>query len=95
MTGPTQPSGSRQPPGLAGLVILLAGATGQSGIATARALTAAGATVVAVGRDRARLAAALTGIPGIRSEVVDLGSPGRQHRDWPTGSAQSSAGSTA
>lgn len=67
MTGPTAGS-------LDGLVIVLAGATGPAGTATAKALTAAGATVVAVGRNPARLAAALHGIPGIRSEVGDLGS---------------------
>ena len=55
----------------AGRVVLLAGATSASGLAAARALTAAGARVVAVGRSAEKLAE-LERIPGIRLEVCDL-----------------------
>ncbi|MDN4483070.1 SDR family NAD(P)-dependent oxidoreductase [Demequina lignilytica] len=56
--------------GVDGRTVLVAGATSASGAAAVRALVAAGATVVAAGRDRDRLAplAAM----GARIEAVDL-----------------------
>jgi Short-chain alcohol dehydrogenase of unknown specificity len=54
----------------AGRLVLVAGATSASGEAATRTLTGAGARVVAVGRDRARLAA-LAAL-GARVEVADL-----------------------
>lgn len=51
--------------------MLIAGATSASGRAAARALAAAGARVVAVGRDAAKLEA-LGAVPGVRLEVCDL-----------------------
>lgn len=57
--------------GVAGRVVLLAGATSASGLAAARALASARARVVAVGRSADRLAA-LEVVPGIRLEVCDL-----------------------
>ena len=56
---------------VAGRVVLLAGATSASGLAAARALAAAGAQVVAVGRSAEKLAG-LDGIAGVRVEVCDL-----------------------
>jgi NADP-dependent 3-hydroxy acid dehydrogenase YdfG len=56
---------------VAGRVVLLAGATSASGLAAARALAAAGARVVAVGRSAEKLAD-LDGITGVRVEVCDL-----------------------
>lgn len=55
----------------AGRVVLIAGATSASGLAAARALAAAGARVIAVGRDAGKLDA-LGAIPGVRLEVCDL-----------------------
>jgi len=54
----------------AGRLVLVAGATSASGEAATRTLAGAGARVVAVGRDRARLAA-LAAL-GARVEVADL-----------------------
>ncbi len=55
---------------LAGRVVLVAGATSTSGHAATRALVGAGARVVTVGRDAARLAP--TTRLGARAEVCDL-----------------------
>lgn len=57
-------------PGAAGRVVVIAGATSESGIAAARALVSAGARVVAVGRDRARFGDRLP--EGVIIEVCDL-----------------------
>lgn len=56
--------------GVAGRAVLVAGATSASGAAAVRALGAAGATVVAAGRDRDRLAPLAS--MGARIETVDL-----------------------
>jgi NADP-dependent 3-hydroxy acid dehydrogenase YdfG len=57
----------------AGRLVVIAGATSASGHAAARELTAAGARVVAVGRDAARLAQ----LPdAVRTEVCDLTNEG-------------------
>ena len=58
--------------GTAGRVIVVTGAAGSAGTATTRALAAAGATVVAVGRSPERLSAMAQVIPGISVEVADL-----------------------
>lgn len=65
---------------VAGRVVLLAGATSLSGLAAARVLASAGARVVAVGRDSARLDSLRvlndrlteTGSPAARLEVCDV-----------------------
>ena len=59
--------------GPAGRVVVLTGATGSAGTATARALVAAGATVVAVGQSAQRLSMLAERIPGISVAVADLG----------------------
>lgn len=53
-------------------VVLIAGATSASGLAAARALSGAGARVVAVGRNRNRLDALGAEVPGAGVEVCDL-----------------------
>jgi NAD(P)-dependent dehydrogenase (short-subunit alcohol dehydrogenase family) len=53
-------------------VVLIAGATSASGFAAARALASAGARVVAVGHDTAKLEALAADVPGVRTEVCDL-----------------------
>lgn len=53
-------------------VVLLAGATSDAGLAVARAARAAGATVVATGRDDAKLAALAAEVPGVVTETIDL-----------------------
>jgi len=64
---------SRRPAGeLDGLVIVVTGATGSAGRATARALAWAGADVVAVGRDEHRLAALFEEVSGVHPQVADL-----------------------
>ena len=55
-----------------GRLVLIAGATSASGLATARALTGAGARAVAVGRDAEKLARLADAVPGVRTEVCDL-----------------------
>lgn len=60
--------------GVAGRTVLIAGATSESGAAATRALVGAGALVVAVGRDAARLAP-LADL-GARGEVCDLADEG-------------------
>ncbi|WP_438353841.1 SDR family NAD(P)-dependent oxidoreductase [Microbacterium sp. CJ88] len=57
---------------LTGRAVLVAGATSASGLAATRVLTAAGATVIAAGRDRTRLDALATAVPGVRVEECDL-----------------------
>ncbi|WP_375386556.1 SDR family NAD(P)-dependent oxidoreductase [uncultured Microbacterium sp.] len=52
--------------------VLIAGATSTSGLAAARALTSAGARVVAVGHDPQKLEGLGAAVPGIRTEVCDL-----------------------
>lgn len=59
---------------LAGRTALLAGATSRSGLVAAERLSAAGARVIAVGRDHARLEDLAAAVPGVRVEVADLGS---------------------
>lgn len=66
--------------GVAGRLVLIAGATSDSGLAAARALDAAGADVVAVGRDPARLEALAEQVPGIRVETCDLTDEADVHR---------------
>jgi NADP-dependent 3-hydroxy acid dehydrogenase YdfG len=61
--------------GPAGLVVVVTGAAGSAGVATTRALHAAGATVVAVGHSSERLSALADAIPGIGTEVADLSDP--------------------
>src|ERR1700712_5727328 len=64
---------TRRPAGeLDGLVIVVTGATGSAGRATARALAWAGAEVVAVGRDEHRLAALFDDVNGVHPQVADL-----------------------
>lgn len=53
--------------------VLIAGATSASGEAVAAALVAAGATVVATGRDDHKLATLAERVPGIVTSRVDLG----------------------
>ena len=53
-------------------VVLIAGATSPSGRAVARALLDAGARVVAVGRDQARIEALEAELPGLVGERADL-----------------------
>ena len=62
-----------------GRTVLLAGATSPAGLAIARALVAAGARVIAVGRDRAKLDAlaaaagpAAAGAGSVRTEICSL-----------------------
>jgi NADP-dependent 3-hydroxy acid dehydrogenase YdfG len=57
---------------LANRTVLIAGATSASGRAVARALLDAGAHVVAVGSDEARLAALEAELPGVIGERADL-----------------------
>jgi 3-oxoacyl-[acyl-carrier protein] reductase len=63
----TRPGGE-----LTGLVVLVTGATGASGRAAVRALAAAGADVVAVGRQQRRLAALFDHVDGVFPEVAEL-----------------------
>lgn len=53
-------------------VIVVAGATSSSGVATSRALLAAGARVVAVGSNVERLSAFERSVPGATTRVCDL-----------------------
>lgn len=56
---------------VAGRLVLLAGATSEAGEAAARALTNAGARVIAVGRSAEKLAP-LAALPHVSTEVCDL-----------------------
>ncbi|MFG6402137.1 SDR family NAD(P)-dependent oxidoreductase [Microbacterium sp. P04] len=55
-----------------GRLVVLAGGTSDAGRTVARALLDAGARVVVVGRDPARLAEVETAIPGVHVEACDL-----------------------
>lgn len=57
---------------LAGRLVLIAGATSTSGAAVARALTAAGAAVVAVGTRPDALEALRASVPGVTAHTCDL-----------------------
>ena len=63
----TRPGGE-----LTSLVVLVTGATGAAGRATVRALAAAGAEVVAVGREPRRLAALFNHMDGVHPQVADV-----------------------
>ncbi|WP_374009333.1 SDR family NAD(P)-dependent oxidoreductase [Leifsonia sp. LS-T14] len=60
------------PSGVAGRLVLIAGATSAAGEAVARALTAAGATVVAVGTRLEALDALAAAVPGVATRACDL-----------------------
>ena len=60
------------PSGVAGRLVLIAGASSASGHAVARALTAAGATVLAVGSRQEGLDALQADVPGVVTLVCDL-----------------------
>lgn len=57
---------------LAGRLVLIAGATSASGAAVARALTSAGAAVVAVGTRLDALEALRASVPGVTTHTCDL-----------------------
>lgn len=61
------------PDGVRGRTVLIAGATSSSGLAAAHALADAGALVVAVGRDAAKLDALAAAVPPARTAECDLG----------------------
>ncbi|MHC2998624.1 SDR family NAD(P)-dependent oxidoreductase [Microbacterium sp. HJ5] len=60
------------PDSVAGRLVLIGGATSASGLAASRVLVSAGARVVAVGRDGAKLDELAAAVPGIAVEVCDL-----------------------
>ncbi|MCS5715782.1 SDR family oxidoreductase [Herbiconiux sp. CPCC 205716] len=62
-------------PGVAGRRVVVTGASSESGVAVCAALVEAGAEVVAVGSNPARVAAVAERVPGIRIEVADLSDP--------------------
>jgi 3-oxoacyl-[acyl-carrier protein] reductase len=68
------PEGTAPTPaaGVAGRLVLIAGATSASGEAVARALTAAGATVLAVGTRPEALDALAEAVPGVDTRACDL-----------------------
>ncbi|RIJ76574.1 SDR family NAD(P)-dependent oxidoreductase [Nakamurella silvestris] len=57
---------------MAGRRVVVAGATGAAGRVVCAALTAAGASVIALGSDDSRLAALAAEVPGLTVETVDL-----------------------
>lgn len=57
---------------VSGRLVLLSGGTSVAGRAAARALLDAGARVVVVGRDAAKLAGLTTDVPGVSVETCDL-----------------------
>lgn len=61
------------PSGVAGRLVLIAGATSASGEAVARALVAAGARVLAVGTRQEALDALERAVPGVETRACDLG----------------------
>lgn len=61
--------------GIEGRTVLLAGGTSAAGRSVARILAAAGATVVVVGSDAARLASVAEEIDGVATEQCDLTDP--------------------
>jgi 3-oxoacyl-[acyl-carrier protein] reductase len=69
-SGSTRPADART--ALAGKIVLIAGATSASGEAVARALVAAGATVLAVGTRPEALDALAKAVPGVDTRVCDL-----------------------
>lgn len=60
------------PSGVAGRLVLIAGATSASGEAVARALLAAGARVLAVGTSQEKLDALAAAVPGVDVRACDL-----------------------
>ena len=62
-------------PGVAGRLVLIAGATSASGEAVARALIAAGARVLAVGTRPDALDALRASVPGVETRACDLSDP--------------------
>ena len=65
--------GSSDPaPSVRGRVVMIAGANSASGLAAARALSSAGARVVAVARHESRLRALATEVPGVSTHECDL-----------------------
>ncbi|WP_431245835.1 SDR family oxidoreductase [Leifsonia xyli] len=60
------------PSGVAGRLVLIAGATSASGEAVARALVAAGARVLAVGTRKDALDALEVAVPGVETDSCDL-----------------------
>ncbi|MER1995306.1 MAG: SDR family oxidoreductase [Arthrobacter sp.] len=68
--------GAEDTAALAGLKVLVAGASSASGTAVCRALAEAGAKVVAVGSSAGRLAEALDNVPGVELRTCDLSRPG-------------------
>lgn len=60
------------PAPMTGRLVLIAGATSTSGEAVARALAAAGATVLAVGTRKEALDALAAAVPGVDTRVCDL-----------------------
>ena len=64
---------SEETNGVRGRRVVVAGATSASGTAVCTALTAAGATVIAVGTSAEKLDALRDRVPGVRTEVCDLG----------------------
>jgi NADP-dependent 3-hydroxy acid dehydrogenase YdfG len=77
-----------------GRLVLIAGATSASGLEAARALTAAGARVVAVGRDAGRLGelaeAVRDAAPGAAAQAAVAGSASEAVRDAAPGAAAGS-----
>ncbi|SEI10925.1 MULTISPECIES: SDR family NAD(P)-dependent oxidoreductase [unclassified Leifsonia] len=62
-------------PGVAGRLVLIAGATSASGEAVARALVAAAARVLAVGTRQEALDALRASVPGVETRACDLSDP--------------------
>ena len=71
-TGPASAMSTTEDGVLAGRLVLIAGATSASGEAVARALTAAGSTVLAVGTRQEALEALADAVPGVDTRVCDL-----------------------
>lgn len=69
MTNTPEPAGGAP---LAGLTVVVAGASSPSGVAMARGLTGLGATVIAVGSNADRLQGALGDLDGVEKRVCDL-----------------------
>ncbi|QTX05930.1 SDR family NAD(P)-dependent oxidoreductase [Agromyces archimandritae] len=69
----TAPAGRATASGAAGRTVLIGGGTSASGLAVARALVDAGATVITVGSRQDRLDAAAAEIPGLLVQRCDLG----------------------
>ncbi|NQX34933.1 SDR family oxidoreductase [Herbiconiux sp. VKM Ac-2851] len=62
-------------PGVTGRRVVVTGASSESGVAVCAALVEAGAEVVAVGSNPAKISAVADRVPGIRTEVADLSDP--------------------